>query len=234
MTIVPARDGSAILICDRCGHEDTAAEAPPDGELVWPLVVAIGWTGSPFATGAHRCPPCSLGTPAQDPAPVRQSPTHGASYDIRTGTDPGIAVITPLTDLYSDLAERLRDDLMRAAASCPHLFVDMHAVRFIDSAGLGLLVRARQQARHHDATFDLIAPSRFVITVLHTMRLDPVFRTFTDLETALKSLRRQAAVTGSRQSRSIPARSALVKELSRGCAPTVTSFSESRQQAGTG
>ncbi|PRY20126.1 STAS domain-containing protein [Pseudosporangium ferrugineum] len=192
MTVVPAGTRATLLICDQCGYEDTAAEAPPDTDVVWPLIAALGWSGSPFATGMHRCPRCSL-----DPTPpspqARESRAHGASYDIRTGPAAGVAVITPLTDLDSDSAERLRDDLMHAAATHPHIVMDVHAVGFIDSSGLGLLVRARQEARQHRATFDLVAPSRFVMTVLHTMRLDSVFRTFDDLEAALTAVLQQGA-----------------------------------------
>ena len=112
--------------------------------------------------------------------------THGASYDVRQLGD--YAVITPLTDFDAALADCLRDDLMAAAATHPHVLMDLHAVEFLDSTALGLLVRGRQEARQHEATFDLAAPSRFVLTVLHTMRLDGVFRIFPDQQTALEVL----------------------------------------------
>ena len=191
MTVVPAGAGAATVICDRCGTEDNAREATPDHDLVWPLITDLGWTGSPFATGPHQCPSCTVAAPAEPSAPDRGGRQHGASYDIRTGDDLGAVVITPLADLDAGLAERLRDDLMRAAALHEHVVVDLHAVRVIDPAGLGLLVRARQEARQHEATFDLVAPSRFVLTVLHTMRLDGVFRAFPDRATALRTLRRR-------------------------------------------
>lgn len=190
MTVVPGDTGTATVICDRCGTEDSAGGATPGSDLVWPLIAGLGWTGSPFATGPHCCPGCTFAAPAQPPVADPGSRSHGASYDIRTSDDFGAAVITPLTDLDAHLVERLRDDLMRAAALHEHVVVDLHAVRSIDSAGLGLLVRARQEAKQHDATFDLVAPSRFVLTVLHTMRLDGVFRAFPDLEAALRAIRR--------------------------------------------
>lgn len=93
----------------------------------------------------------------------------------------------------------LRDDLMREAALHRHAVVDLHAVAFIDSAGLGLLVRARQEARQHGGTFDVVLPSRFVLTVLHTMRLEAVFRVFVDLRAARQAIRRQAAATMARR-----------------------------------
>ncbi|XVV17217.1 STAS domain-containing protein [Actinoplanes sp. CA-131856] len=113
-------------------------------------------------------------------------PAHGPSYYVRTLGD--TAVVTPLTDLDATLADHLRDDLMRAAADHPHVVVDLHAAKFIDSAALGLLVRARQEARQHGATFALVAPSPFVQTVLHTMRLDRAFHSYPDRDTALEQL----------------------------------------------
>jgi anti-anti-sigma regulatory factor len=76
--------------------------------------------------------------------------------------------------------------------------VDLHAVTFIDSAGLGLLVRAHQEAKQHDGTFALAAPSRFVLTVLHTMRLDGVFRTFPDRRAALAGIHASDAPAANR------------------------------------
>jgi anti-sigma B factor antagonist len=64
----------------------------------------------------------------------------------------------------------------------------MRAVHFIDSSGLGLLMRTRQEARSHGGTVSLAAPSRFVLTVLHTMRLDGAFPRLPDQETALREI----------------------------------------------
>ncbi|MDI5943965.1 STAS domain-containing protein, partial [Micromonospora sp. DH15] len=49
----------------------------------------------------------------------------------------------------------------------------------------GLLVRAHQEARQRGVVLCLAAPSRFVRTVLHTMRLDGLFPTFADQQEAL-------------------------------------------------
>ncbi|MEV4703180.1 STAS domain-containing protein [Actinoplanes sp. NPDC049316] len=186
---MPTGDGTALLICDLCRGEDSAVDATRDGDLVWPVVTALGWTGSAFATGPHRCPPCSEESGPQQQATGGERPAyHSASYQIRTDDDVDVAAITPMADLDAGLADRLREDLMRAASGHRHVVVDLHAVRFIDPAALGLLVRARQEARQHGATFDLVAPSRFVRTVLHTMRLDGVFRTFPDLPSAVNAM----------------------------------------------
>jgi anti-sigma B factor antagonist len=197
VTVVPGESGTATLICDQCGGEDCAAGVTNDSDLVWPFVSGLGWTGSPFATGTHRCPRCSISAALQ-PAPsggADSARTYGASYDLRTRSDVDAVVITPLSDMDAGLVERLRDDVMRAAHAHAHIVVDLHAVEFIDSAGLGLLVRARQEAKQHDATFTLAAPSRFVLTVLHTMRLDGVFRSFPNHRAALAAIQASDAAT---------------------------------------
>lgn len=191
MTVVVGVNGAATLICDQCGGEEQASAVTNDSDLVWPFVSGLGWTGSPFAAGTHRCPGCSISSAPQPARPggtdVRRS--CGASYDIRVTSGLDAVVITPLSDMDADLVERLRDDVMRAAHAHAHVVVDLHAVDFIDSAGLGLLVRGHQEAKQHDATFALVAPSRFVLTVLHTMRLDGMFRSFPNHRAALAGIR---------------------------------------------
>lgn len=60
MTVVPD-DHLMTLICDTCGETVKATACVlPDAEVVWTLVSEQGWSGSPFATGPHRCPHCSL------------------------------------------------------------------------------------------------------------------------------------------------------------------------------
>jgi anti-sigma B factor antagonist len=94
-------------------------------------------------------------------------------------------VVTPLTDLDSDVAELIRPALMAAAGEGRDVVVDLHAVHIIDSAGLGLLVRAHQEAKQSGGRLALVAPSPFVQTVLHTMRLEGLFTMYPDRDAAL-------------------------------------------------
>lgn len=198
MTVVPRTAGTATLICDRCGVQDRAAAATHDSDVVWPLVADAGWTGSPFATGPHRCPRCGDAVP--EPAtPVHEppAPAHGASYGIQTHDDMDTVIVTPLADIDAGFAQTLRDGLTAAVSASRHVVLDLHAVHMIDSAGLGLLVRAHQEAKHRGGSLCLISPSRYVLTVLHTMRLDTVFATYPDEEAALHALRPQVGHTSS-------------------------------------
>ncbi|WP_025617309.1 STAS domain-containing protein [Salinispora cortesiana] len=163
MTVVPD-DHMMTLICDGCG--ETAASTAvvlPDDEVVWTLVSEHGWSGSPFATGPHRCTGCTPPTPGRA-APVQPlgDSDHDEVAEASTTTDP------------------LRAALSEATEHEGRVVVDLSAVEQIDSTGLGLLVRARQEARQRGAELWLHAPSRFVLTVLHTMRLDTAFPVVTD------------------------------------------------------
>ncbi|WP_018219437.1 STAS domain-containing protein [Salinispora pacifica] len=165
MTVVPD-DNMMTLICDGCG--ETAASTAvvlPDDEVVWTLVSEHGWSGSPFATGPHRCAGCTpppLPSGRAAPAQPLGVADHDEVVDATTTTDP------------------LRTALSKATEHGGRVVVDLSAVEQIDSVGLGLLVRARQEARQRGAELCLHAPSRFVLTVLHTMRLDTAFPVVTD------------------------------------------------------
>jgi anti-sigma B factor antagonist len=106
---------------------------------------------------------------------------------------PARVIVLP-ADLDQRLTERLRPVLTEAAETGRDLVIDMRDAGTIDPAGLGLLVRAHRSARQHGATLCLVAPSRFVLTVLHTMRLDGVFPIFPDQRTALSELARSDAM----------------------------------------
>lgn len=192
MTVVPCTSATALLICDQCGAQDNAAGAGSDTDVVWPLVASAGWTGSPFATGIHRCPRCGDAGPV---AAIHQPPvpSHTASYQVRMDPEAGAVVVTPLADIDSYFAETLREALGEALESSSHVVLDLHAVHLIDSAGLGLLVRTHQEARHRGGSLHLVAPSRFVLTVLHTMRLDTLFPHHPGEEEALQAICRGQA-----------------------------------------
>lgn len=82
----------------------------------------------------------------------------------------------------------LRETLCQACTTHRHVLLDLADVRLIDSTGLGLLVRAHQAVKRKDGKLALVAPSKFVQTVLFTMRLHPVFPIFRDVAAALEWL----------------------------------------------
>jgi anti-sigma B factor antagonist len=50
-----------------------------------------------------------------------------------------------------------------------------------------MLVRAYNEAKSHGGTLSLAAPSRYVVTVLHTMKLHQVFPLYEDVGAALSA-----------------------------------------------
>lgn len=222
MTVVPD-DEAMRLICDGCG-ETVAGPAPvlPDAEVVWMFVSDHGWSGSPFATGPHRCPRCDL-APVPDARATPRETGSGARADRKgTGSDAragrndrtergpdhprtgllgvdrldGVSVITLAGDVNGATGDALHTALTSAVETGGAVVVDLTRVRLIDSTGLGLLVRAHRWAKEGGVRLCLAAPSRFILTVLHTMRLDGVFPIFDSRQDALRQLSRPAQPAG--------------------------------------
>lgn len=72
----------------------------------------------------------------------------------------------------------------RLATSEAHLLLDVSQVRFIDSTGVGLLVRLQKQLRSGGRQLVLVAPTKSVSRALALMRFTEFFPTATDLSAA--------------------------------------------------
>jgi anti-anti-sigma factor len=186
MTVVPD-EHLMTLICDTCGEtiRGTACVLP-DAEVVWTLVAEHGWSGSPFATGPHRCPHCTLRPPSA--GGHTSCDDHGPGGILGIDHLDGMTVIAATGDIDLDTGDNLRTALRHVAEVGGHVVVDLSRVHIIDSTGLGLLVRAHRDARERGVTLCLAAPSRFIRTVLHTMRLDGAFPIFDSRREALAQL----------------------------------------------
>ncbi|MDG4782260.1 STAS domain-containing protein [Micromonospora sp. WMMD961] len=192
MTVVPD-DHLMTLICDTCGDTVKATACVlPDAEVVWTLVSEQGWSGSPFATGPHRCPHCSL-LPLSDGGQAACG-EHGPGGILGIDHLDDVTVVAAAGDVDLDSGDTLRTALRHAADMGGHVVVDLSRVHLIDSTGLGHLVRAHRDARDRGATLCLAAPSRFIRTVLHTMRLDGAFPIFDSREDALAQLSKAPAL----------------------------------------
>jgi anti-anti-sigma factor len=96
-------------------------------------------------------------------------------------------------NLDATTASDLRDALCWAVDRHRAVVVDLAGSPRVDPAGLGVLIRAHGRARHRGGVLCLVEPSRFVLTVLHTMHVDGVFPIFGDCVTALRWVRTSAA-----------------------------------------
>jgi len=68
-----------------------------------------------------------------------------------------------------------------------HLLVDLSAVRFLDSSGLGSLVRAMTTTQNEGGQTKLVGCSPQARKLLEMTKLDSVFEIHDDLEAALTS-----------------------------------------------
>lgn len=201
MTAVPAPHGTGVqLICDTCGIvTGTDSCGLHDADVVYVAVDAVGWSGSAFARGPHRCPNCSCAVVAgrgssKTVATGRQRSRRPAGallerVDVQRTTH--VAVVRVTGDIDMDVAADLDTAIESALAVDPNIVVDLTRAGTIDSAGLGALVRGRNAARRHEGELVLTGPSRFVQTVLRTMRLHTAFRVFATVEQAVVAVRGQ-------------------------------------------
>ena len=101
----------------------------------------------------------------------------------------GAALVRVRSDIDATVADPLRRVLAEASdRHCP-VVLDLGDAPAIDSAGLGALVRAHRRAHRSGGVLCLAGPSRYVLTVLHTMKVDPLFPTFDDVSAALAWIR---------------------------------------------
>lgn len=94
-------------------------------------------------------------------------------------------------DIDATLAGCVRQALVDAIDTYGPVVLDLNHVATLDSAGLSALVRAHQKARSAGVELCLAGPSRWVLTVLHTMKVDGVFPVFEDAGAAREWLRRE-------------------------------------------
>ncbi|MGA5298938.1 STAS domain-containing protein [Nucisporomicrobium flavum] len=177
MTAVSARPSATVeLTCDGCGATTTVDGCGlHDTDVVYVAVAAIGWAGPPYARGPHRCPACVSG---HGPAPRQRTGRHDGGPRVALTVTSPAAVVRVTGDIDLDVVADLRAGLENAAALRSYVIVDLTGAGTIDSLGLGALVRGRGAARQRGGDLLLVAPSRFVQTVLRTMRLHTAFRTF--------------------------------------------------------
>jgi anti-sigma B factor antagonist len=100
------------------------------------------------------------------------------------------AVITVVGEVDLHTSTRLREvlDEVRARDITDHLVVDLSECTFLDSTGLGMLVKAQQQAR---SPLNVVVAAPQVRKALSVTSLDSVFDLHDTREDALEALRRQ-------------------------------------------
>ncbi|WP_186816602.1 STAS domain-containing protein [Cellulomonas aerilata] len=103
--------------------------------------------------------------------------------------EPGERTIVHLAgELDAHTAPSLRaglEDLLHAGHV--DLLLDLAAVRFADSTGLGVLVGALKKAVRREARLELAAPAPVVLKILRMTSLDRVFTVHDSIDDALRA-----------------------------------------------
>jgi anti-sigma B factor antagonist len=87
-------------------------------------------------------------------------------------------------DVYS--APKLRERLIALVDSGSyHLIVDMEAVEFLDSTGLGVLVGGLKRVRAHDGWIDLVCTQGRILRIFRITGLSKVFSIYNSVAEAL-------------------------------------------------
>lgn len=118
--------------------------------------------------------------------PGRTPYVMGLKIDHRTVG--GLTVVSLAGDIDVFESPRLREELQRLIdAGHQHLAVDLNAVRFLDSTGLGVLVGIFHRLRAVDGSIVLICTSDRIREVFRVTRLTDVFAIHPDLESVMRA-----------------------------------------------
>jgi anti-sigma B factor antagonist len=86
-------------------------------------------------------------------------------------------------DVYT--APRLKEKLIEMIESgCINIVVDLEAVSFIDSSGLGVLVSALRRAREREGAVRIVCTRENILKIFRITGLDKVFPVFPDIAEA--------------------------------------------------
>jgi anti-sigma B factor antagonist len=109
----------------------------------------------------------------EDQASFRLEQMHGSTVVVAGGE----------VDLFTSPC--LHEALIAAAACSAHLIIDLQAVTFLDSTGLGVLAGAYTRVREQDGSISLVGPTGLVREVLHITRLDDALPVYASLGDAV-------------------------------------------------
>ena len=115
--------------------------------------------------------------------------TPGPPAHFETQPQQDCVVVVATGEIDYQIAARLAATIYSAAASCPRVIVDLSAVAFIDSTGLGALMGARFEAEAEGGCIELVHPPRLVRRLLASTGLQRAFRVYETIDEALSSAR---------------------------------------------
>jgi anti-sigma B factor antagonist len=118
------------------------------------------------------------------------------TLNVYPGT-PGATVVAVGGEIDVYTAPQLREKLINLVESGSyHLIVDMEAVEFLDSTGLGVLVGGLKRVRAHDGWIDLVCTQTRILRIFRITGLSNVFDIY-DTVAAAEAARAELPATGS-------------------------------------
>jgi anti-sigma B factor antagonist len=109
------------------------------------------------------------------------------NVDLGVGDFGGYAVVALCGELDLSDTSDVESHLIAAVAACgPSIIVDLAGLKFIDSCGLGVLVRALRWTRESGGDLSLAAPQQQVRRVLEITGLIDVFSVYPSVKRAVR------------------------------------------------
>src|SRR3954471_6377883 len=108
------------------------------------------------------------------------------SLEDRTEGDRTVVVVGGEIDVYT--APKLREKLIDlVSAGNYHLVVDMEAVEFLDSTGLGVLVGGLKRVRAHEGSLRLVCTQERILKIFRITGLTKVFPIHASVDEAVSA-----------------------------------------------
>lgn len=109
--------------------------------------------------------------------------------EVTTLADGKVRLVALEGEIDFSVLSDMRTALDEGRASNPlSLLVDLSAVTFIASDGLGVLIEAQRQADDNGRKFDLVHPQPHILGMLRKTQLTRLFRIFGSVDDALADL----------------------------------------------
>jgi anti-sigma B factor antagonist len=101
----------------------------------------------------------------------------------------GCSVVFAVGEIDLAASPVMRQAMAEAVESRRHLIVDLSAVSFLDSTGLGVLIRTQKTIAATHKSMSLVGPIGMVAKVLNITRIDEAIPVHPNLDTALGATR---------------------------------------------
>ncbi len=108
---------------------------------------------------------------------------------VTTVADGKVGLVTLEGEIDFSVVPEMREAIDEAVASGPErLLIDLSAVLFIASDGLGVLIEAQRSADASGRKLDLIKPQGHILDILKTTQLTKLFHIHENIDEAINSL----------------------------------------------